>query len=146
MLSLAEAAALAGVAKSTLFRAIRSGKVSAQRTETGQFQLDPAEVTRAFPPRSAVERDSNAPPAHHAMVDILVAELRATIADLRADRDHWRSAFETAQRALPAPAEQLATADAPAATPAPNDALAAPNGARAPSRLVRAWRWMRATG
>jgi hypothetical protein len=48
------------------------------------------------------------PPQRDATTDILVAELRQTIVDLRADRDHWRAdsdhwraAFENTQRLLP---------------------------------------------
>src|SRR5262249_10079624 len=69
--------------------------------------------------------------------DALVAQLNATIADLRQDRDHWRAEAADwkapAPRLLPAPTLTPAPAGAPAATP--------PAG---PWR--RAWRWMRATG
>jgi hypothetical protein len=42
-------------------------------------------------------------PRQDATTDALVAELRAVIADLRQDRDHWRAAFENAQWLLPPP-------------------------------------------
>jgi hypothetical protein len=49
--------------------------------------------------------------------------------DLRQDRDHWRDAFQAAQRQLPAPAQPDA------------------RGSNMPgNRWQRAWRWMRATG
>jgi excisionase family DNA binding protein len=44
MLSLSEAATAAGIAKSTIWRAIKVGKISAIRTGTGSYQIDPAEL------------------------------------------------------------------------------------------------------
>jgi hypothetical protein len=38
----------------------------------------------------------------NAAVDALIAEVRSVIADLRQDRDRWRTAFEVQQRQLPA--------------------------------------------
>jgi hypothetical protein len=49
MLSLSGAATAAGIAKSTIWRAIKSGRVSATKTETGSYQIDAAEVFRVFP-------------------------------------------------------------------------------------------------
>ena len=84
-----------------------------------------------------------APAQQRDRTDELVAELRARLEDMRnerdrarADADTWRAAFEQelAQRALPAPGN---VAQAPETTPATPNAQ--------PSRLRRAWRWMRAT-
>src|SRR5262249_58072264 len=49
---LAEAAAVCGVNKSTLLRAIKSGKVSATRDAHEQWQIEPAELHRVYPPRT----------------------------------------------------------------------------------------------
>jgi excisionase family DNA binding protein len=152
MLSLQEAADLARVNKSTLFRAIKSGKISARRDEHNQWRLDPAEVARVYPIAVADAEQQHAMPRKRDRTDELVAQLREQLADLRreVDRAHndadrarndaetWRNAFETerSQRlALAAPA------DAPAATPATS-----PQAAEKSGRLRRAWRWMRATG
>src|SRR5262245_30739221 len=76
--------------------------------------------------------------------DELIALLREQLAEMRTERDQlredaktWRAAFEEerAQRALPAPGND---AQGPETTPA--------TPAEQPSRLRRAWRWMRATG
>ena len=103
--------------------------LSAQRDETGGWQIDPAELHRVFPPLPAPATSSPASAQRDAMVDALVAELRAVIADLRQDRDRWREAFQEAQRRLPPPAPPRATEPPPPR-----------------NRLIRAWRWMRATG
>ena len=49
MLSLSEAAKTAGVSKSTIWRACKAGRVSFKRNETGEFQIDAAELHRIFP-------------------------------------------------------------------------------------------------
>ena len=56
-LSLREAAEQAGTSKSTIWRSIKSGRLSATRLDDGGFAIDPAELFRAFPPQR---------PAHHA--------------------------------------------------------------------------------
>ena len=48
MLSLIEAARVSGQSKSTIWRAVSSGRLSATRTYTGDYQIDPAELHRAF--------------------------------------------------------------------------------------------------
>ena len=106
--SLASAAAAAGINKSTVLRAIKAGRVSAQRDANNQWAIEPAEFHRGFPPlplpATGPQRDAH----QDAMADALVAELRATISDLRGDRDHWRTAFENAQRQIPAQPQQSA--------------------------------------
>ena len=48
-MSLAQAAKATGKSRPTIARAIKSGRLSAARTETGAFAIDPAELTRVFP-------------------------------------------------------------------------------------------------
>jgi excisionase family DNA binding protein len=52
-LSLREAAEQAGVSKSTIFRAIKAGRMSAGRDDDGNFLIDPAELFRVYEPKSA---------------------------------------------------------------------------------------------
>ena len=107
--SLTTAAAAAGINKSTVFRAIKGGRISAQRDETGQWQIDPAEFHRVFPPLPALATTTQQAAQHDAMTNMLLSELQSVIADLRRDRDHWRTAFEGAQRLLSSPTQQYAT-------------------------------------
>jgi hypothetical protein len=100
---------LAGQSKSTLWRAIKAGRLSATRTDTGDYQIDPAELHRVFPlgtgeGRStpiAVKQDATnleraetaAETALRAEVDHLrqVGELlRNQLEDVKQDRDAWR--------------------------------------------------------
>jgi excisionase family DNA binding protein len=52
-LSLREAAEQTGVSKSTIFRAIKSGRMSAAKDDDGNFLIDPAELFRVYPPKSS---------------------------------------------------------------------------------------------
>jgi hypothetical protein len=112
--SLQQAADAAGVNKSTILRAIQAGKVSAARSEHGQWIIQPAELHRVYPPASAGNGKDNGAGnitqqpelaeanARAALAEREAALLRASLDDLRRDRDAWR---EQAQRlALPAPA------------------------------------------
>jgi len=145
MYNLMSAAAAAGVNRSTVLRAIKAGRVSAQRDATGGWEIDPAEFHRVFPPLPLPAAAS--PQQNQQQIDAQVALLRNLIEqlrndmeareedhrrreqDLRLDRDHWREAFQAAQRQLPAPAQPDARVDN-----------------KPGNRLQRAWRWMRATG
>lgn len=99
-LSLGEAAKAAGVAKGTISKALKSGKLSyADKTPAG-YQIDPAELFRAFPRKQpeTVENERLETPKETGETALLRAQLeaaerRATTAE--ADRDAWR---EQAQR------------------------------------------------
>jgi len=47
--TLGTAAKACGVARSTIYRAIKSGKISADKDANGNFQIEPAELHRVFP-------------------------------------------------------------------------------------------------
>lgn len=111
LLSLQQAADLARINKSTLFRAIRAGKVSASRDVHGQWRLDPAELARVYPIAAEAAPQQRAIPRKRDRTDELVAALQGQLAEmgkeldrLRTDAQTWRNAFET-ERAhrLPAP-------------------------------------------
>ena len=111
--TLGEAARQCGVAKGTISKAIKTGKLSATRREDNSWAIDNAELARYLEANGhrfrsdTVEADR---PETEAVTNALVAELRAVIADLRSDRDAWRDACERAQRlSLPAPQPVEAT-------------------------------------
>ena len=118
--SLRQAATEAGTSKSTILRAIQSGRLSATRTDDGGYAIDPAELFRVYPPKS--ERDAAHQGAHHgaghdapgdaagATVDLrihnvsLAARVEALealletekrrAAEARSDMEHWRAQAE----------------------------------------------------
>lgn len=117
-LSLREAAEQTGVSKSTIFRAIRAGKLSAARTADGNFEIDPAELFRVYPPKTtdvAPERVTESSVGHGApdadttmklaLLDAEVKALREMVAELRNDRNAWQQQTERMTLALSGPKE-----------------------------------------
>lgn len=126
-LSLREAAEQTGVSKSTIFRAIKAGRMSAPRNDDGEFQIDPAELFRVYPPRPAqdvnlrLDRNVPAQPETHsaghgasdhetvelrirnAALEAELKGLRAMADELRQARDKWESQAERLTLALAAP-------------------------------------------
>ena len=59
MYTIATAAAAVGRNKTAILRAINAGKISASQDESGEWQIDPADLHRIYPPlRSASMRDN----------------------------------------------------------------------------------------
>src|SRR5215217_1440983 len=60
-LSIRDAARQAGVSRSSILRAIQSGRMSAPRRDDGGYAIDPAELFRVFEPRPAGQQDEAGP-------------------------------------------------------------------------------------
>lgn len=106
--TLGEAAKAVGKSKTTLHRAIKSGRISATKTNDGVYAIDPAELHRVFPTavkeqqqeqhhRNEQEHQGNTLETLRIKLDLLERErdrerslMEETIADLREDRDRWR--------------------------------------------------------
>ncbi|WP_299847926.1 hypothetical protein [uncultured Paracoccus sp.] len=103
--TLGEAAKATGKSKATISKAIKSGRISAVKDETGTFHIDPAELHRVYAPTVSVEREETlSKPTANTANDGLIRELQArleaaqerladkeaVITDLREDRDKWR--------------------------------------------------------
>jgi hypothetical protein len=77
ILSLGQAARLTGFGKTTLARAIKAGRLSATRNETGGYSIDAAELARVFPfPAPTEPGTATAPVVHHATAGDQVEALR----------------------------------------------------------------------
>lgn len=108
-LTLSQAAKATSKSKSTLNRAIKSGRLSATRNADGTFSIDPSELARAFPQNDpehaplvhhepALERPGTEEFSRNAMLEQLLererealAREREVSADLKEDRDRWRA-------------------------------------------------------
>jgi hypothetical protein len=114
--TLGGAARQCGIAKGTISKAIKTGKLSATRKEDGRWSIDNAELARyldanghRFRSETVSGEQPETPPKTDPATDALVAELRAVIADLRSDRDHWRTVAERLSLIAPKPVEQPQT-------------------------------------
>ncbi len=96
--TLGQAAKATGKQKSTLLDAIRTGRLSASRDDKNQWQIDPAELARVYPPNTSAEREETRPEHYKTAlleekIRFLEREIRLleqTAEDMRDDRDHWR--------------------------------------------------------
>lgn len=103
--TLGQAAKATGKSKATISKAIKSGRISAKKEETGRFRIEPSELHRVYPATAQIEQDQT--PGHPPVNPEVSGEFKALqarleaahdrladkdamIADLREDRDHWR--------------------------------------------------------
>src|SRR3546814_1223312 len=56
--TLGEAAKATGISKASISRAIDSGRISAIKTESGSFSIEPVELHRVYPPKRSEEHTS----------------------------------------------------------------------------------------
>jgi len=103
--TLGEAAKATGKSKATISKAIKNGRISAYKDETGTFHIDPSELHRVYPPTvSSEQQETPVNTPAKADIDGTIRELQArleaaqerladkesVIMDLREDRDRWR--------------------------------------------------------
>lgn len=119
-LTLNQAAKESGRAKSTISKALKSGKLSyVSKTDAG-YEIDPAELHRVFPPRSNTEQkllasnlstkgsetrkqDGETPASVLIEIATMRAErdyLKRENDDLRGQRDSWQEQAQQAQALL----------------------------------------------
>lgn len=93
--TLGEAAKATGISKASISRAINSGRISAIKKDDGSFSIEPVELHRVYPPKSAAPvtetpsetlRNSNADTRNGSDSNVLQARLDAALEQLR-DRD-----------------------------------------------------------
>jgi hypothetical protein len=86
--------------KTTILRAIKSGKISGVKDENGEWHVEPAELHRVYPPVavSATRSDAlqrYAPADEELGARVFLAEqrltdLKALLEEMRVERDAWR--------------------------------------------------------
>ena len=96
-ITLREASEKVGVTRQTLMKAIKTGRVSAEKADNGEWRIEPVELFRVWPPVNEVQQP---------LQDVLTSSdtpglqaenrlLREQVAELREERNAWR---EQAQR------------------------------------------------
>lgn len=104
--TLSEAASATGKNKATIQRAIKSGKISAAKSESGSYEIDPSELHRVFPPATQrVAHQANATMRNDAQHPRMAPDFNALqhIADLEkklAVMEERKSGLEEQKRHL----------------------------------------------
>lgn len=114
-LSANEAAKRTGKSVPTITRAIKSGKISAEKSGSGGYLIDPAELFRVFPAVAKLNAETlpmlksetpRLPPSETHLLQEKVTSLEAALADAKAERDEWRYQAKRLAMALPAPTSE----------------------------------------
>lgn len=93
--TLGEAAKATGISKASISRAINSGRISATKKDDGSFSIEPVELHRVYPPKSAApvaetvigtDRNTDADTRNGSDSNVLQARLDAALEQLR-DRE-----------------------------------------------------------
>lgn len=93
MLTLSEAATAVGLSKSAIHKAIKRGQLSANRTDSGEWRVDPAELFRVYPPVDQVV--DQRPPVHETeMLRLRLEERERQIRMLEDERNYLRSKLD----------------------------------------------------
>ena len=135
MLTLAQAAAMTGMNRSTILRAIKRVAITGTKGHNDVWHVNGVEMARAFPvtpPNTQLASQDTHPDAlaaHKlALAEERITELKERLEEMRQERDRaragedaWKTQCEAVTRQLALPARQLAL-------PAPQDALAAVDG------------------
>lgn len=123
-LSLRDAAAQTGVSKTTILRAIRSGRLSAPRNDDGGYAIDPAELFRVYPPGTNMDQedrnstgaeDQDAPPqwtienaSRTAALEAEVQALKDLVRRLDLDKQEMTRRFDLDRQDLKAEKDRWA--------------------------------------
>ncbi len=109
LLSLSEAAKAVDVSKSTIWRAVKAGKLSAaSKTDEGEFRIDPSELERAFAETkraakvASMAKGDEVAATRIADLEEMLAFAKEQLEKTEKDRDEWREQAQAAQRLLTA--------------------------------------------
>ena len=107
-----EAARRTGKSVPTITRAIKSGKISADKTGRGGYLIEPSELFRVFPaitnpndvtPPMLDHETPKSYPQESLSLQEKISHLEAALADTKAERDEWRDQAKRLAMALPSP-------------------------------------------
>ena len=143
-LTLAQAAAETGLHRSSILRAIKSGRISGSRDASDQWTVEPAELFRVFQPavrtgegdgatRQVAQADAALAEAQlrTAGLTVEVGMLREQLTEARIERDRWSAEASSWRSQAEAITRQLTDQRERQAAPTPKQSL---------------WRWLRSTG
>jgi hypothetical protein len=149
VLTLAQAAAMTGMNRSSILRAIKRGAITGTKDHNDVWHIDGAELARVFPVTppntqpAQPEAHLDALAAHKlALAEERITELKQRLEEMRQERDRARAGEDAWKTQCEAVTRQLAL-------PAPQDAQAPPKPVSVPSVAIgsrrRWWPWRRAS-
>jgi hypothetical protein len=95
-LTLNQAAKAAKKAKSTISKAITSGRLSAIKDDKGQCQIDTAELFRVFPPeQEKIQDETQEETQKTAVLEVTIKHLERELENLQKERERERTGLET---------------------------------------------------
>jgi hypothetical protein len=104
MITLAQAATMTGMARSSVLRAVKRGALSGVRQGDGSWLVDPSELSRAFPVNAqAALQAAHADPVAAVRLEAAqqrIADLERALADMRGERDDWKDQAQSVARQL----------------------------------------------
>lgn len=95
-MTLSEAARWAGVTRATIHKALKGGRLSGRKDDSGEWRIDPSELERVYQPGKSVDAPVDALHGKMSNTDIAelmaakdreIALLREVLAEVRAQRD-----------------------------------------------------------
>ena len=102
MLTLGQAAKEVGKSKTAIANAIKEGRLSANRLENGQYQIDPAELFRVYQSINRQEESKGVQsetPINKASLQGETDLLRELVAQIKDERDDLRRRLDVAETA-----------------------------------------------
>lgn len=135
--SLSQAAKETGKGKSSIHRAIKSGRLSAQRHEDGTYSIEAAELFRAFPPALTEPVPVQAPEPHQeppATSSVAEEVLRVRVEMLTAQLEREQETVADLRRRLDRAEERILALSHSPATPVPSSAVPELQPSPKPSR------------
>jgi hypothetical protein len=113
-ITLREASEKVGVTRQTLMKAIKTGRVSAEKSENGEWRIEPVELFRVWPPVNEVQQplqpeltgsDTFSLQAENRLLQQKLEMVEQANTELREERNAWREQAQrlalTDQRAAP---------------------------------------------
>ena len=117
--SLKQAAAACGRSRSSVYEAIRNGRLKAEQDEKGRFVIQPDDLKNVFPEHSEnvhSEREkTQINEEKHSLFLQTIASLENTVEALKDERNEWREQAKAAATTIEKQAEALAMATAASA-------------------------------
>lgn len=116
-LTLRQAAEVSGTSRSTIHRALKSGKLSGGRLEDGAWDIDPSELARVFPwdVIEPVQRDAAGQERNSSGEREAVLAVRVEMLEHQLDRE--RDTIEDLRKRLDRAEDRILALSAPAAEP-----------------------------